>query len=66
MPSNAPAATAATGSPDTPHADLPRQGLAALGLAALDVVYGDIGTSPLYTVKEISRRPSRCWARWRA
>ncbi|PXW95475.1 KUP system potassium uptake protein [Sphaerotilus hippei] len=30
-----------------------RQGLAALTLAALGVVYGDIGTSPLYTVKEI-------------
>ncbi len=30
-----------------------RQGTAALTLAALGVVYGDIGTSPLYTVKEI-------------
>lgn len=30
-----------------------RQGLAALSLAALGVVYGDIGTSPLYTVKEV-------------
>ena len=30
-----------------------RAGLAALTLAALGVVYGDIGTSPLYTVKEI-------------
>jgi KUP system potassium uptake protein len=30
-----------------------RQGLAALTLGALGVVYGDIGTSPLYTVKEI-------------
>jgi KUP system potassium uptake protein len=28
-------------------------GLAALTLAAIGVVYGDIGTSPLYTVKEI-------------
>ena len=27
--------------------------LAVLALAALGVVYGDIGTSPLYTVKEI-------------
>ena len=27
--------------------------LAALALGALGVVYGDIGTSPLYTVKEI-------------
>ncbi|MBC7908210.1 MAG: KUP/HAK/KT family potassium transporter, partial [Rhodospirillaceae bacterium] len=26
--------------------------LAALSLAAIGVVYGDIGTSPLYTIKE--------------
>ncbi len=32
---------------------LPRQGLAALTLGAIGVVYGDIGTSPLYTVKEV-------------
>ncbi len=31
----------------------PAQGLAGLTLAALGVVYGDIGTSPLYTVKEV-------------
>ena len=30
-----------------------RHGLAALTLGALGVVYGDIGTSPLYTVREI-------------
>ncbi|GAB3777841.1 potassium transporter Kup [Ramlibacter monticola] len=30
-----------------------RGGTAALTLAALGVVYGDIGTSPLYTIKEI-------------
>jgi len=30
-----------------------RQGLAALTLGALGVVYGDIGTSPLYTIKEV-------------
>ena len=30
-----------------------RQGSAALTLGAIGVVYGDIGTSPLYTVKEI-------------
>ena len=30
-----------------------RQGLAAVTLAAIGVVYGDIGTSPLYTVKEV-------------
>ena len=39
---------ATTGAP-TPQ----RQGLAALTLAAIGVVYGDIGTSPLYTVKEV-------------
>ena len=30
-----------------------RQGTAALTLGALGVVYGDIGTSPLYTMKEV-------------
>jgi KUP system potassium uptake protein len=30
-----------------------RHGLAALTLSAIGVVYGDIGTSPLYTVKEV-------------
>ena len=30
-----------------------QQGLAGLTLGALGVVYGDIGTSPLYTIKEI-------------
>src|SRR6186997_3229357 len=29
-----------------------RQGIAGLSLAALGVVYGDIGTSPLYAAKE--------------
>jgi len=32
-----------------------RQGLSALTLGAIGVVYGDIGTSPLYTVQEIFR-----------
>ncbi|WP_052417071.1 potassium transporter Kup [Cellvibrio mixtus] len=40
-----------------PDSDIPvspaKQSLAALTLAAIGVVYGDIGTSPLYTVKEI-------------
>jgi KUP system potassium uptake protein len=36
-------------SPATPA----RQGMAAMTLAAVGVVYGDIGTSPLYTVKEV-------------
>jgi KUP system potassium uptake protein len=38
----------------TPKPSSPqRQGLAALTLGAIGVVYGDIGTSPLYTIKEI-------------
>jgi KUP system potassium uptake protein len=36
-----------------PAAQPPRHRLAALTLAAIGVVYGDIGTSPLYTVKEV-------------
>ena len=43
--------------PPSPHIDTPagpaRQGLAALTLGAVGVVYGDIGTSPLYTIKEV-------------
>src|SRR5205085_12490501 len=35
--------------PEQPH----KRSTAALTLAALGVVYGDIGTSPLYTMKEI-------------
>jgi KUP system potassium uptake protein len=38
----------ATGKPHVGH----RASLAALSLGALGVVFGDIGTSPLYTVKE--------------
>ena len=38
---------------DSTSNPLPRQGLAALTLGAVGVVYGDIGTSPLYTVKEV-------------
>ena len=33
--------------------DLSKPQQAALALAALGVVYGDIGTSPLYTMKEV-------------
>ena len=38
-----------------PDSTLPvgRSGLAALGLAALGIVFGDIGTSPLYTLKTV-------------
>ena len=38
---------------DNPSAHIKRQSTAALTLAAIGVVYGDIGTSPLYTVKEV-------------
>jgi KUP system potassium uptake protein len=34
-----------------------RQSTAALALAAIGVVYGDIGTSPLYTMKEVFAGP---------
>lgn len=39
--------------PDADFRSAGKQGMAALTLAAIGVVYGDIGTSPLYTVKEI-------------
>ncbi|MBL0085534.1 MAG: potassium transporter Kup [Ideonella sp.] len=38
---------------DAPLSQPRGHGLAALTLGAIGVVYGDIGTSPLYTVKEI-------------
>jgi KUP system potassium uptake protein len=37
----------------SPRSNKHHSGMAALTLAALGVVYGDIGTSPLYTFKEI-------------
>jgi KUP system potassium uptake protein len=51
-------ASSASPADAAPHAEpsptLPqRQGLAGLTLAAVGVVYGDIGTSPLYTMKEV-------------
>jgi KUP system potassium uptake protein len=44
-----------TSIPTHPDSTLPvgRSGLAALGLAALGIVFGDIGTSPLYTLKTV-------------
>src|SRR6201997_3243807 len=41
--------------PPPPDPSLPgsRSGLAAFGLAALGIVFGDIGTSPLYTLKAV-------------
>ena len=50
MASNTPT-DEADASPTSAHTT--RQGLAGLTLAAIGVVYGDIGTSPLYTVKEV-------------
>src|SRR6516162_5503014 len=47
----APAHQSASGT-DHAHASGHRASLAALALAALGVVFGDIGTSPLYTLKE--------------
>jgi KUP system potassium uptake protein len=38
---------------DDPSSHIKRQTTAALTLGAIGVVYGDIGTSPLYTVKEV-------------
>ena len=45
--------TATAPSPFTQQEEAPRKATAALALAALGVVYGDIGTSPLYTVKTV-------------
>jgi KUP system potassium uptake protein len=41
-------------SPDSPNL---KPGLAGLALAALGIVYGDIGTSPLYTIRECFHGP---------
>ena len=39
------------------RSDTDKPALAALSMAALGVVFGDIGTSPLYTVKEVFASP---------
>lgn len=44
---------AAVVSPTHGHHHHPKQGLAKLALGAIGVVYGDIGTSPLYAMKEV-------------
>ncbi|MDT7837879.1 KUP/HAK/KT family potassium transporter (plasmid) [Aquabacterium sp. OR-4] len=55
----APSAASPLAASSTPPAPLPapatppRSALAALTLGAIGVVYGDIGTSPLYTMKEV-------------
>ncbi|MGA2794240.1 MAG: KUP/HAK/KT family potassium transporter, partial [Roseiarcus sp.] len=38
---------------ETTAGDLPKSSLPALGVAALGIVFGDIGTSPLYTFKTV-------------
>lgn len=49
-----PAASPPPSASPAPAASSPaRHGLGALTLGAIGVVYGDIGTSPLYTVKEV-------------
>ena len=42
-----------SGSPMNQHPSQSQTPLHALALGALGVVYGDIGTSPLYTMKEV-------------
>jgi KUP system potassium uptake protein len=39
--------------PANPNKAVHKQSLTALSIAAIGVVYGDIGTSPLYTLKEV-------------
>ena len=38
--------------PNSEPEDSPKPGLLVLSLGALGVVYGDIGTSPLYAIRE--------------
>ena len=38
---------------ETKAGDLPKSSLPVLSLAALGIVFGDIGTSPLYTLKTV-------------
>jgi KUP system potassium uptake protein len=49
---SAPASDASSVDESTPHTARHGTGVAVLALAALGVVYGDIGTSPLYAIKE--------------
>jgi len=49
---NAPAAAAAAGPGEVGHAHTPQGSLARLALGAVGVVFGDIGTSPLYAFRE--------------
>jgi KUP system potassium uptake protein len=42
---------------NNPGGNTPAPRLAAVSVAAMGVVYGDIGTSPLYTMKEVFNGP---------
>ncbi len=53
MTSPLPSAASVAESPPAHSVDTPRNGWGPLTLGAIGVVYGDIGTSPLYTVKEV-------------
>lgn len=53
MAETSPSAETGESSHHDPAGGLSGKRLAALSLAALGVVYGDIGTSPLYAVKEV-------------
>src|SRR6185312_1205042 len=53
QPSRQDPAAMTTAASAEPKAGQPHGSLAALALGALGVVYGDIGTSPLYTVKTV-------------
>ena len=52
-------ARAAAAHADEPPAHAPRGNIAALAIGALGVVYGDIGTSPLYAIDQIFLGPAR-------
>jgi len=51
-------ASAAVAHADERSAHAPRGNLAALVISALGVVYGDIGTSPLYAIDQIFLGPA--------
>lgn len=57
-PGALPAATVPNAAPDAGHGGPARGGLAGLVLGCIGVVYGDIGTSPLYALRESLRAAS--------
>jgi KUP system potassium uptake protein len=54
----APTAVASAAHADEPSPHVPSGNLAALAIGALGVVYGDIGTSPLYAIDQIFLGPA--------